>query len=1088
MSALPIASNDQVRLGWLVPIAAFVGAQRRAVADIEGFLHEVAPRQPEWCAVAGIDRAPFGQITKSRGDRVARMGVTFGIYDPNRESLTDLGHLLRLTSGTDGEAGALGDSVFVWSGVKRMIGLRIILGAMGGAFLAIVRGWPRSGAGVLTMAEAPDFVAGALATLEGEARGDERERLREQVARAKNPRTGLRNLAYPYLEPLRDLGYLRLTADGYVLSLAGERIRRFLGEEFSGGAESLIASGFSRLWLCGEGVEVTSPGLLQDLTAALSSIPEPLLVSDQEVELESLLLLLQIRLFEVSPGRWVDVAILNSLIQELRVRSQGGVFTKHSGRRFPNLGWVADLDCLEGSGADSEGIETVAVSSAPGAQSSAGRDVEGGAALYASELVPACSSAANEASDEGPVRTEEGAVIRPPRELQWLQFVEAFARSLEGLAVQDSAPGQCLGILGTLRHLHRLTYHSEGALRERRAVASPAKKSEKAKGEKPRIWSLALAGAAPYFEVLMRSDGADDVSCLAGRVVNVWETHPQQPSAPRERVRAVIERLLRRDVAIRERFGGLIRSYVCSDEAVEFGQAWRDVAAATRSLVLDAVALSARSLPEVLLWTQSKGAAAILADLVDSAAECCHKGEKTWVVSTGLISDLERSTRRDDGAGGGFTAVPEHFWGDRAAPSSSHQPSDHLRFQASPPQSDGEGGAQAPATVTFSWQLHGASREQAERRALRAIDCYLSMVSPEHAFSRRDEVPAPFPGDGLRARTAESLGVVALREGGVGWSQPRFRELSLFRPGRDGGYAQVSGALHRLALGARGGQITATSKVLETWVALEQLVTGSAGEVRHGAWLEVLDIVSECAAVAVTRAHVVRVLTDVVVALIADFVCDPGMASPEAKRQLRALLARFALDGVADCVLAELPPSSIRVARLHARSLFAWQVDKRSLLRAGAARSVTYADAEEVRRRVVSRYPHVATELMALFEDGATAAAQLGVARLVSDHQASIRSLLGYLYDLRNRIVHEGYWIEAHEDEHAAGLVLRVRALMYPLLARLVRVSSSSGGSDGSLMSAWAFMREDYEDLRARGALASVFAEESESSDDPADE
>ncbi|MFT4976759.1 MAG: hypothetical protein ACI8S6_002664 [Myxococcota bacterium] len=317
MRFLQVASRYQVQLGWLRVIADAIGDGRKSVEEVAEVLLASRDHFNLWWDEAGHAPPARGIAQPATANRAARIGATYGVHDAdNQGTLTPLGQVLRHVGPWRGL-----ESPFTWRGPTQWLGLWMIFSVAGDVLLASFRGWPEGG---LDAEAAPDFMADVLRRLARSAHGESRKMLRNQASRSTGQLRFARNfLIYPYLEPVRDLGYLEAhgRAGGYRLTAAGARLVPALDDGRS--ADAWLEEGLHRAFLIADGEPDPQPATAEIFPAVLQSMPPSLMRVPGRASLPIVTLLAQCRLIEAR--RWLDLRLARSLIDEVIARSGGTV-------------------------------------------------------------------------------------------------------------------------------------------------------------------------------------------------------------------------------------------------------------------------------------------------------------------------------------------------------------------------------------------------------------------------------------------------------------------------------------------------------------------------------------------------------------------------------------------------------------------------------------------------------------------------------------------------------------------------------------------------------------------------------------------
>ena len=164
MRFLQVASRYQVQLGWLRVIAASIGDGRMGIEEVAEVLLSHRDRFNGWWEQTGQEGPARGIAQPATANRAARIGVTYGIHDPDSGRLTPMGQVLR-----HAVPWQRSDSPLKWTGGTRWLGLWMTMAAAGDVLLTVLRSWPEAG---LEAEEAPDFLAELLRALAVQADPD----------------------------------------------------------------------------------------------------------------------------------------------------------------------------------------------------------------------------------------------------------------------------------------------------------------------------------------------------------------------------------------------------------------------------------------------------------------------------------------------------------------------------------------------------------------------------------------------------------------------------------------------------------------------------------------------------------------------------------------------------------------------------------------------------------------------------------------------------------------------------------------------------------------------------------------------------
>ena len=238
MSMLAILTTlrpELMRLGWLRLLVQWVDSEPTSSSLAER-LRPYLSQCDNWNRTAGLVGVPAGGVAPSSLPRVPSGLVLYQLQDETSRRLTDLGHVLKLVDYT---LIAENRNPFVWTTEQRFIGLRVVMGAAGDILLPFLKYLP-SAARAYTNAESISLLSQELLRLKTQYPSQT-----EQITQILN-RVGTQyatdRLLYPYIEPLRELGYLTLQSPdtrnrSYMLTERGRRLHTLL-QDFSGSAQS----------------------------------------------------------------------------------------------------------------------------------------------------------------------------------------------------------------------------------------------------------------------------------------------------------------------------------------------------------------------------------------------------------------------------------------------------------------------------------------------------------------------------------------------------------------------------------------------------------------------------------------------------------------------------------------------------------------------------------------------------------------------------------------------------------------------------------------------------------------------------------
>ncbi|MEL6342103.1 MAG: hypothetical protein AAFV53_03150 [Myxococcota bacterium] len=315
MRFLRVASRYQVQLGWLRVIADAIGDGQMSIDEVAEVLLSNRDHFNRWWEEAGHPPPARGTAQPATANRAARIGSNYGIHDADRTgALTPLGHVLRAVAPWRGR-----ESPFAWQGPTRWMGLWMVFAKTGDVMLEVFRSLPSEG---LDGEVAPDFMADVLRRLARTAQGEARKLLRDQASRAGGRRRFARNfLIYPYMEPIRDLGYLEAhgRAGGYRLTPDGARLVAALNDGRD--AAAWLEEGLPRAFMIAEGGPDPLPSSGSIFPEVLTTLPSGVTTTPGRISLEMMLLLAQAKL--VTRRQWIDLRQGRRLLEDAVERAQG---------------------------------------------------------------------------------------------------------------------------------------------------------------------------------------------------------------------------------------------------------------------------------------------------------------------------------------------------------------------------------------------------------------------------------------------------------------------------------------------------------------------------------------------------------------------------------------------------------------------------------------------------------------------------------------------------------------------------------------------------------------------------------------------
>lgn len=324
-------NREQIRLGWLPVICNIIGLERR---DLRGLGEQLASQSSvfqSWAKQAGLDEGPLGNIQKSRPDKLIRIAITYNVYDEQSETLTDLGHVIRLVDPWSFESKK---SPLQWIGSKRWIGLWTVIQASGDVIIEIMRKWPITDR--VSAKDAESLILSVLQNLIHRTSSEDQLVIKKQLARVAQERSLADWLVYPYVEPLRDLGYLIRRNDksngvynhgSYYLTYSGTRLREALLKN-PADANTLLRKGLSRIFLYAEEFASVKPADGMIIAETLTGLPPELKVSDLEAPLEATVLLAQSHLINKRAACWIDKNLAHAIVRNVETNSAGKVYLK----------------------------------------------------------------------------------------------------------------------------------------------------------------------------------------------------------------------------------------------------------------------------------------------------------------------------------------------------------------------------------------------------------------------------------------------------------------------------------------------------------------------------------------------------------------------------------------------------------------------------------------------------------------------------------------------------------------------------------------------------------------------------------------
>ncbi|MDC0749071.1 hypothetical protein [Polyangium mundeleinium] len=603
MRFLRQTSPDQIRLGWLRLIAGIVGTERLPLDSLRASILSLQGNFEPWIDEAGFSVSPRGNVPPSRIDRLAAMGVNFGIYDTTTETLTEIGHVLRAVAPWSPDDG----NPLVWRGASRWIAFYIVVQAAGDVVLPLLSGWPTE---EQTTAEVAERLSEVLDTLARKARED-RSVLRKQAEGASPQQKSFKahTVLYPYVELLRDLGYLERTTvvgggAGYRLTEAGSRLRSER-QRFEGDTEALLRSGISRVFLRGEGVELLRPSTGREFANTLATIPKELTVlRREEVLLDAAVLLAQAKFLDEAPGAWIDRQRAHALLNAAAHRGISIAVKRGGSVKDLNVAWESAAVLAEERGWDvdvpvDEPVAHKAESAAPTRIDSTAEVL---APIGSTKEASSETGTTNERETEPSVIPTEppkqevsdpDALLRtavPVHQRLWLHYVDQLLSPPQRGALDVVRWG---GLVMAMARLDGLLMDlPEHRLREKRALRHDEILHPQA--QKPSTNPYCLHPLA-RLEPMLRAIEEDWV---VQRIQQTWLDDGSRDPRP------VLERGRRYAATVADKLRTDIDAFLdLPPENTSFWKRWDTAREATRSIIHDAIAAgigSARSLRERL--------------------------------------------------------------------------------------------------------------------------------------------------------------------------------------------------------------------------------------------------------------------------------------------------------------------------------------------------------------------------------------------------------------------------------------------------------------------------------------------------------
>ncbi|UQA63384.1 hypothetical protein [Polyangium aurulentum] len=388
-----------------------------------------------WLSRAGILEAPRGNVPQSQVDRLARMGVNYGIQSQETMALTDLGQVLRTVAPWTESAD---DNPLAWRGEAKWIGFWILLQAAGDVHIPLLRAWPTE---AQTTKEVAAKLTEVLSTLARRAGSEDRQMLRQAAEGTFPERKEFKahTTLYPYVEPLRDLGYIERThlvggGAGYCLTEAGVRLKDALNR-FNGDTEALLRSGSSRVFLLGEGHKQLRPAPGIALAEMLATMPPELhVLRPEEVPLDPAVLLTQAKLLRDTPGAWIDRQYARLVLEAVGQRGAKVAIKHGSSAQDLNVAWgstalleneelwAVDVGAQDPFGHEPSQAPLVEAASAEKPAQPAGSRAHGTTEEHAEEALAVATEPQEERGPDDPEAMLRSDIPAPLR--LWLQYVD----------------------------------------------------------------------------------------------------------------------------------------------------------------------------------------------------------------------------------------------------------------------------------------------------------------------------------------------------------------------------------------------------------------------------------------------------------------------------------------------------------------------------------------------------------------------------------------------------------------------------------------------------------------------------------------
>lgn len=681
----------RLRLGWLRVVARKLGRpegreRRWSIEELSRLLLDSGERQGRWLADVA---PPAGKVSKRGARSIALMASDYGVFDAQTQHLTGMGLVLWALDQEEGDSNPM-----FWSAALGLFGLRITMATHGAVVLPLLKAWSDE------MPLQEQVVAAAAAA---ERLHPDEERASALVQGLETSSTWRERLAYPLLEPLRDLGVVVKSAGDYKLTERGKRLRAALPGSLD--VDAFIRSHLAGAWAsaCGwERAQTTEQHVL-DLWADYEL---RLGLEARETHWEWFSSYAQCRLGSGTPHRIIEEDGLLSLIESI-IRNRGHARMRPGdfGREF-DLVWTPELFAAHSRA--SEATEPRPLREQEQAPSQI---------VVASGVLP--ESQPELGFSPGPDPTGPGEQTAPNVRLAgWKPRMDAIIR-LESTSRHGGPSTWIRAAQGELAGT------PEGILDSRRRAKAYAKG-----GPSGAAHSAFLHDVELYCSDWPEADALRDVAVC-------WRI-PDEVSTPQ--LRLALQHAIEQVPRFQERVRSELEDWLAAEGPIGRGEPER-VLSWSQWLVDDMLASRTDATGELLgrLWGQEEGS-----DWRSLLALLVNPGERTWQASQSLEVQV------DDPRHAGLldlalrnSPVPELTWRDGTS---------SVLFET-----DATG-----ATRREAWRAAEEARDLALARlefALRRIAPSARVVSDGHVELDDEPVPAAIP-EPSDSEPPESWGIV----------------------------------------------------------------------------------------------------------------------------------------------------------------------------------------------------------------------------------------------------------------------------------------------------------------------------------------